>query len=176
MAPLGGVQSSLDAGYPAPNNQDVLVHLEEGREKLLVPAYLEDSFPDQINSLPCSCLLVGMDPGALLPNIGHLHQIGIEPSLPGSPAEGLFMHFGRAGRYYHPVQTVLLDSRFDQILSALGAQVGVISGIDHMGKALCCLHHPGTVYRARNIATTVTDKDTYSHKKLPAFSQKNLVW
>jgi len=47
-----------------------------------------------------------MYPGAMLPDVDDLQEIGIEPGAGQHPSEGQLVHFGRAGGNHHPVEVI----------------------------------------------------------------------
>ena len=56
-------------------------------------------------------------PGAVLAQVGHLAQVGVEPGLGHGAAEGRLVHARRAGRHHHAGELVLLDGLLDHVLA-----------------------------------------------------------
>jgi hypothetical protein len=84
---------------------------------------------DQVSGLPGSRRHVGMYPGAILPDVGHLQEVGIQAySLQRAP-EGPFVHPWRAGSDDHPVHSQFADVVADRTLTGVGA--GVLVGANH---------------------------------------------
>jgi hypothetical protein len=93
----------------------------------------------------------------VLPDIGHLEQIGIQPGLRARLPESGLVHQGRARRHYHPVQVVLVDVVLDQRLPRVGAHVDVVPGDRHILQAGGKVSNCGYIHRGSDIGTTVAN-------------------
>ena len=73
-------------------------------------------------------------PAAMLTDVGHLHEVGIQSRVGHTLAEGRLMHTGRTRSHHHPVQIILLDVALDLLLSRFGTGVLVLNGTYHIRK------------------------------------------
>ena len=78
---VGQVESGLDAGHPAADDEDVLVDLDLVGEEGLEPAGLGHGHLEDVPGLLGGHRHVGVDPGAVLADVGHLEQVGVEAAL-----------------------------------------------------------------------------------------------
>ena len=85
-------------------------------------------------ALAVACCAVVMDPGAVLADVGHLDQVGIEPLRCGRLAEGLQVHVRRAGGDDDAGQPLGGDLLANQRLARVGAHVLVGRRADHAGQ------------------------------------------
>jgi len=60
--------------------------------------------------------VVGVDPAALVADIGHIEEIFVDPGLPQGRHEQRFMGARRAGGDHQPVETMLADDGPDRFL------------------------------------------------------------
>ena len=67
-----------------------------------------------------------MDPGILIPNIGHFEEVSVQAACLEGFHEHGFVGFGTTRSHDHPVQIVLYNSFLDDILGILGAGKQVI--------------------------------------------------
>ena len=74
-----------------------------------------------------------MYPGALLPDVGNFHHIGVEPGGRRRFAECGLVHPGRAGADHDAGQFVFLNGLLDHFLSGLRAHILIMGGKDHTG-------------------------------------------
>ncbi len=72
-----------------------------------------NSRSDQIHRLSCSFFFIGVNPGALLTDIGHFKEVGIEPYRSDSISVGDLVHSRGAGSYHDPVKAKILDVVLD---------------------------------------------------------------
>ena len=77
-AGVGDVEGGLDAGHPAADDEDVLVDLHLVRIERLELAGLGHRHLDDLPRLLGGHRHVGVDPGAVLPDVGHLEEVGVE--------------------------------------------------------------------------------------------------
>jgi hypothetical protein len=104
--------------------------------------------------------LVHVNPGALIPDIGHLEEILIETHFPNRFLEHGFMGSRRAGGNENPVQLMFLDGFLDLLLGILGTGVKVFVDVDNPFKRLGILFHLGNLDDPSDIDPAVADKDT----------------
>ena len=103
-----------------------------------------------------------MHPRALVTNIGHLEEIGIEPCVPHGFPEQRFVSPGCAGCNNHPVKIVFLYGLLDAFLSIDGACVEVVLSVHHMGQGLYIFPHLRHVDHSTDITAAMTYKNAYS--------------
>ena len=80
---------------------------------------------DQFDGLGRGLLAVVMDPGAVLADVGHFDQVGIQPFHGGRLAEGAQVHVRRAGGHDHAGELFRGDLLADERLARFGAHVFV---------------------------------------------------
>ena len=86
---------------------------DPNRFKGVVPFYLlyhRSGDPDRLGR---GLWGAGVDPGAVLPDVGDLHQEGIKPGFLGGGAEGGLVHGRGTGGYHHPGESMFLDRLLD---------------------------------------------------------------
>ncbi len=103
--------------------------------------------------------IIGMDPGILISDIGHLKEVFVDPAGFEGVHEYSLVGFGRACRHHDPVESVFLDDIFHFFLGVLGAGEEILSGVHHMGKCFGIFFQHGDVHDTRNVDTAVADKD-----------------
>ena len=96
-------------------------------------------------------------PRALLADVGHQHEEGIETGLGAGPAEGGLVHARRARRHHHAVQPELGDVLLDLLLPGIRAHELVLARNHHAGFARHLLGQLFDVHRAGDVGATVTD-------------------
>jgi len=131
-------------------------HLD-GLERL-VALDLRHHHPHQVDGLGGGELALLVHPGTLLPEVGHLAQVGVEPGLGHGVAECGLVHARRAGRHHHAREPVFGDGRLDQALAGIRAHVLVVHAVDHAGHGPRGLGHPGAVDGAADVLAAVTDE------------------
>ena len=104
------------------------------------------------------------DPGALLADVPHLEQEGIDPAALGGLAEGLLVHQRRAGGDHDGVEPVGLDVALDHLLAWVRAHELVVLGQRDVGQRLGELGHRLHVDRAGDVQAAVADVDTDSFR------------
>ncbi|MBT9165995.1 MAG: hypothetical protein DDT25_00659 [Chloroflexi bacterium] len=108
----------------------------------------------------CLRLLRGpilMHPTAMLADVGHLEEIGIQPRLLADTAEGALMEHRRARGHHYPVQPLLLDILHDQRLSRIRAHKDIITGDRHPTKRSSILGYLSRIYRGGDVQPAVAD-------------------
>ena len=75
---LGKIERRLNAGHAAAHNQGRLLDRDHGLGLGLQPPRPRHAHPHQVLGLFGRPLLImQVDPGALLPDVGHLHEVGV---------------------------------------------------------------------------------------------------
>ena len=118
----------------------------------------------------------GVHPGAVLPEIDDLQQVGVKAAFQEQPPEGGFVELGGAGRQHHPVQGKVLDILLYFLLARLGAGIEMMAADRHPGQILGCrgqgfgVQDPGDVEAA--VADIEADAGFFGHMsyQLSAFS------
>jgi hypothetical protein len=111
-----------------------------------------------------------VDPGAVLPDIHHLQQVGIKPRLLEEPAEGDFVELGRTRRDDHPIKMKVLDIFEDFGLTGLGAGVEMVAADRYLGEILPLYrqglgtYDPGDIEAA--VANIQADAEFWFHESL----------
>ena len=107
---------------------------------------------------------IGMDPGILIPDIGHLKEVFVNTAGFEGIHEYSLVGFGRARRNHDPIESVFLNERFHFLLGVLGACKEILSGVHHMGKCFGIFFQHADVHDTRNVDTAVADKHPYSRR------------
>ncbi len=173
LAPaVGDIERGLDPGDAATDHKRLAGHWHPNRFQGLVPLHLLHHEVDQLAGLLRGFLAVLMHPGALLADVGHLAQEGVEPSACHGPPEGDLVHVRAARRDDHAGEVLLPDRVLDQSLTRIGAHVAIVHGVHDPGEPGGELRHLRAIHRARDILTTMADKDTdASHREPVSFSR-----
>ena len=108
-------------------------------------------------------LAVRMHPGTLLPDIGLLEIVGVDPTLLHDLSKGRLVHPGGAGRDNHSVQLMFPDIFPNHLLSRIGTHVLVILGEHDIRKGLCVIPHGGHVHNRGDIDAAMTDVNPDPH-------------
>ncbi|OPY06354.1 MAG: hypothetical protein A4E66_02235 [Syntrophus sp. PtaB.Bin001] len=99
-----------------------------------------------------------MDPGTLIPDVGQLEEIGIQPGLPqGLPEKG-FVSLGSAGRHHDPVEPVFFNLFLDLREAGIRAGVHRVGGDGHIGIAGNRCGHLFDVDRRGDVDPAVADE------------------
>ena len=104
-----------------------------------------------------------VDPGAVLADVGHLEEVGVQAALVDAAPEGHLVHVGRAGRHHHAGEPLLLDGLLDGRLAGLGTRVDEVLGVDHVLEAESPLGDARAVDRAGDVGAAMADEDAYPH-------------
>ncbi len=78
-ARVGQVEGRLDAGHPAADHQHVLVDADLVGVERLHLAHLGHGHLDDVVGLLGGLRVLVVDPGAVLADVGHLEEVGVEP-------------------------------------------------------------------------------------------------
>ena len=159
---VGNVQSGLDTGNAAANDQCPFLYRTGACGQRCVQVHLGDGGTTQNNRLLGGFFLVLMNPGALLTDVGNLHHIGVQTCLFTSFAEGIFVHTGGAGAYHHAGKTVLTDGILNQLLTGLGAHILIMCGKDYTGLLTQHFGNFFHIHGGGNVAAAPADEYAYT--------------
>jgi hypothetical protein len=95
----------------------------------------------------------------MLPDIGHLHQVGIEAGLSDALAKGRLVESRTARSHYYSIQPVFEYVLLDLFLPGVGARVPIPHRDDHAGQILRETPHGFRVDSPRDVEAAVADKD-----------------
>ena len=101
-----------------------------------------------------------VDPGALVADVGHLEEIGIESSLGHGVAEKRLVGSRSAGGDHHPIQTVFGDLLLDPVLGVVGAGIKIVLRIHDVGQGFRIFHDVRDIDHSGDVGPAVTDKDS----------------
>ena len=170
VAGVGQFQRGLQAGDAAADHERGRVDLHVHPFQRLLMPHPSGRRGDQGLGLLGGRFLVDVHPGAVLADVGHLQQVGIETGVLAGPAEGLLVQVRRAGGHDDARQALLLDVLFDQALAERRAHELVVAGDGHVFDVLARpardLFH---VDRAGDVAAAMTDvnADFLGHRCVP---------
>ncbi len=125
IASVGNVERGLDARHAAANHQCSPRHRNGDRLQGVIVANLGHCHANQLDGLGRGLLPVVMHPRAMLADIGHFDQIGVQALHRGRFAEGPQVHVGRAGSHNDAGQAFLGDLPPHQRLAGIGAHIFV---------------------------------------------------
>jgi len=129
VAGVGDVQRRLDAGDPAAQHERGLGDRHLDGVEGLVLFHLLDHLADQVGGLRGRGIVLLVDPRAMLADIRHLAQVGVQPRLRAGPPERGLVHVRRAGAHDDAVELVLLYGVLDHGLPRVGAHVFVVNAV-----------------------------------------------
>ncbi len=157
---LGQGQGGRHAGDAAADHQGRVVHRRAGFLQGHERGRPGRRHADQVDRLLGRRGRVArVDPGALIANIGHLQQVGIEPRIAKRVAEDRLVRPRRTGGDHDPVQPVLGDLGLHLVLVVVGAGVDVRLGKDHAGQEPRSLDDPLHVDHRGDVAAAMADED-----------------
>ena len=130
VAGVGQFQRGLQAGDAAADDQRGRIDLDLHRLQRLLVLHALGRGGDQRLGLSRARLLVEVDPGDVLAEVGHLAEVGIQAGPLAGGAEGLFVQVRRAGADDHAGQALLLDVVLDHLLAQRRTHELVVLG-DH---------------------------------------------
>jgi len=158
----GQVQSRGHARHATSDDQALLIELH---------AKLLDGFQERNlgngHAHQVLCLLRRLfgfrlvNPGVLVPDVGQLEEITVEPRLSDGFLEKGFMGPGSARGHHHPVQPVLMDGIPDEFLRVLAAREQVVRHIGHIGEGFRIVAHTGYVDDTPDVDPAVADEDAH---------------
>ncbi len=101
-----------------------------------------------------------MTPRTLLPDIDHLHHVGINTGNRAYCSKGLLVYPGRTGGHNDPVQAVFINIADDLALSS-GTHIRMLSNERNPG--LCYgFTDLAAIHRASDIGPAMTHKNSYA--------------
>ena len=99
-----------------------------------------------------------MNPGIVIPDIGHFKQIFVQTGVDQGFLEQGFMGFGGTGRHHDPVQIFLFDDADQIVLCVLGTGIEVVGCKLHIGKGRRILRNRWNIDDAGNVDAASADK------------------
>ncbi len=160
---VGQIECRLDAGHPAADDEDVLVDVDLVRIEGLEQAGLGHRHLDDVPGLLGRDGHVGVDPGAVLPDVGHLEEVGVEAAVLAAAPEGHLVHVGRAGGHDHPVELLVLDGLLDGGLTRLGARVHGVVGVHDVLEGQRPFGESSHIDGAGDVGAAMADEDADPH-------------
>ncbi len=136
------------------------------RHERVIVFHFFDAHADQLDGLPGRLVPVRVDPGAVLADVGHLDQVGIDPGLFRGLAEGLQVHVRRAGSDDDGGEAELLDFLQNHLLPRFGAHVLVIDGTINTADAGDLFGDLFAVDRPGDVLAAPTSKNADFHGRL----------
>ncbi len=104
-------------------------------------------------------LFLGMDPGVMLPDVGHFEVILIDPGLAQGVPEQRFERSRGAGGDDHAVEPFLPGDVRDFLGRVGGARKHLLLGIDDIGQRQAVIDGGGNIHRPADIRPAVTHED-----------------
>ena len=156
---LGGdVQSGGHSGDSSSDDGGGVGARALGSDERLEQACLGDGHPQEVLGLVGGGLvLVHVDPGALVTDVGHVEQVFVQASVPAGLPEERLVGPGCAGCDDDPVEVVLLDCGGDGLQAVLGACVLGLLGEDDVGQGLGVGCDGGDVDHGSDVDSAVAD-------------------
>ena len=136
---FGQLEGRGQPGDAAADDEGGRVHVDEALLQRFVMRHAADGRPGQGGGLVGGGARVLVDPAALLADVGHLQEVGVEPGRGEGAAEGRLVHPRAAGGHHHAVEALLPDVLGDHLLARVGAHVLVGAGHRHAGQVLAAL-------------------------------------
>ncbi len=131
VALVDQVKRSGHAGHTAADDQCVVVEgLRLGVEREEQPGSGHGHSHQVFGLAGCLVWLLAVHPTALIADVGHLKEVGIQSCATNCLAEDRFVGARRAGSDDDPVQAVLLYALLDQLQRVGGAGINRILGVD----------------------------------------------
>ena len=157
---FGQPQGRRHPGHPPADHQSPLFDGKALHRQRLQHAGVGHGNPHQILGLFRGLLgMVHVDPRALVADVGHPEEIGVESFFPQGLAKERLMGPGRTGGDDDPVEPLLLYHLSDPLLRVLGTGEEVVLGIDHMRERLDVLPYRRHIHHRPDVDPAVTDKD-----------------
>jgi hypothetical protein len=99
-----------------------------------------------------------MDPGTLIPDIGHLKEVTVETGLPDRVLKERFVGSGSARGHKDTVQIVFFDRLLNHFLGVLRARIEVSIHIDDMGECPGIFDDGRDIDHSGDVDPAVTDE------------------
>jgi hypothetical protein len=121
--------------------------------------------------------MIGMYPGALLPQISDLQHKGIYTCSLEDLPECMFVFFGGASGNDDPIELVLLNFRSKQVLPGLCAHQTECSGQNNIGQIGCIRSDRFNINDRLDIGSALAYKNTDSRWqwKLPPTAGRKMI-
>ena len=159
VAGVGDLQGRLQSGDAPADDQgrrgDVYLPLLQRFQQ----GGLGHAARHQLPGLLGSDVAIGVHPGALFADVGHLKVVGVDPRLLDHGAECDLVHPRRAGSDDHPVQVIVVDVLLDHLLTGIATHVHMVAGHDHVGQRGRVFGHGHRIDRGRDIGPALADVD-----------------
>ena len=157
---VGQGQGRGHPGHAAPHHQGPLLHRHGVGRQGAVARHLCHGHADQVLGLLRGPLrLVHVDPGVLVPDVGHLEEALVEPGLPHGLLEEGFVGPWGAGGHHHPVEPLLLYGGGHLLDGVLGAGEEVVLDEGHPREPPGVLRHLLHVHHPGDVDAAVADED-----------------
>ncbi len=162
VAGVSQVEGSLDARDTAANDQG---GVSDGKLLLVLRVEPASSSHGRFDDILCfdggHRAVLRMNPGTVLADIGHLHEVWVQSCLGNTVPESGFVQAGRTRCDYHAVELFLHHHAFDLLLAGIGASVSVANRHDHVRKRFCVFPHLFRVYATGDVRATIAHKHPY---------------
>ena len=168
---IGQFEGGGHAHHASPDDQHVGVHLHRAPLQGFVVGHSPDGRKRECPRLVRRHRGVVVHPTALLADVGHLDEVGVDPRRLQGFAEGRLVHPGAAGGHDHAIQTLRLDVLDDHLLPGVGAHVLVRLGYGHPRLLQRELGHGVAVDHLGDVGAAVADIDAdlvFFHHDTPA--------
>ncbi len=131
VAAVGDIQRRLNSGNAATDHQRPPGDGNSDRNQRVVVAHLLHRHAHQFGRFRSGLFAIRMHPGAMLADVGHLHQVGIDAGAFSGLAESLQVHVRGAGGHHDAVEPFAGNLFAQQRLAGIGAHVLVIQRATH---------------------------------------------
>ncbi len=160
VALVGDAQGGGHPGHAPAHHEGRLVHRQVELLQGLEVARPGHGHPDDVfGLLGGRFLLLGVDPGAVLPDVGHVQVVLVETGLSEGVAEERLQGPRRAGRDDDPIEAVLLDGVGDLLGGVRRAGEELIGGVDHVRQGKGVLHRGGDPHDPADVGAAVAHED-----------------
>ena len=93
----------------------------------------------------------------MLPDIGHLKEVGIYPGLLAGAAKGRLMHRRRTRGNNYPVKPQLLNILLNEFLTRVGTHELIVTSDDYCIQVLGKLGYLTAINSSGDVTTTMAD-------------------
>ena len=147
-------------GYPASHDDSCLRDRHRYRVKRFESPGLGHRHTHQVFGLLRRFIGLGhVNPRALVADVGHLEEIGVQTGFSHCLPKNGFVGSGGAGSYDDAVQVVLEDNVAHVILRVLRTGVEVVLGVGDVGQLPGVLRNVGHVYDPADVDPAMADKN-----------------
>ena len=105
--------------------------------------------------------VVQVHPAAVLPDVGHFEQVGVQPRLDAGGSEGGLVQPGGAGGHDHPIELVLPDVGLDLLLARIRTGVHRVRGQHHIVQGSGISRNILAIEGPVDVQAAVADVDPY---------------